>query len=98
MHCVLLSSFLGMCCLSELNAEVVVLCWLREKTGRWHVCFLKANPLLSAVALCAFIRIYILHQQISNKPAWHLIIRDVYSSLYLKRELWVIFAASYPLV
>lgn len=90
-HCVSLSSFLGVCCLSVLGAEMATFCWLGDKRGRWHVCFLKANPLLSAVALCAFIRVYILNQQISNKPAWHLIIRDIYSSLYLKRELWNIF-------
>lgn len=87
-----LSCFLWVCCLSVLIAKMAMLDSLRDKRSRWHVLLLKANPLLLfAAPLCAFVRIYILNDQGSNKPAWHLIIKEISSSLYLKRELWGFF-------
>lgn len=61
---------------------------LRDIRGRWHVLLLKTNPLfLFAIAVCIFVRIYILNDQRSNKPAWHLIIKDISSGLFLEGEL-----------
>lgn len=91
-HCISLSCFLGVCCLSVLIAKMAMFDSLGDKRSRWHVLLLKANPLLLfAVPLCAFVRIYILNDQGSNKPAWHLIIKEISSGLYLKRESWVFF-------
>lgn len=90
-HYVSLPCFLGVCYLSILITKIATLDLLGDKRGRWHVHLLKSNPLLFSVALCTFIRIYILNDQESNKPAWHLIIKVVSSGLYMKGELWIFF-------
>lgn len=98
-HCISLSCFLGVCCLSVLIAKMAMFDSLGDKRSRWHVLLLKANPLLLfAVPLCAFVRIYILNDQGSNKPAWHLIIKEISSGLYLKRESWFFFSLHIPLL